>query len=340
MGVKHNLLAWGLALFQGLALAQVPAPAALAASAVLADDIYEQAADAMFWSDWAELERLSVAARSDTQRGREGGLAVCRFVYGMNRGYGDESLPYHEARVASTLEWARRRPDLPLAHAAHLNALVSLAWFHRGGGYANTVSDQRFADFRAKLNEALAYTKANSTVMSRDTSYVAPLLTLMRGLNVDADRQLEVVRKSLRKDAADECLYRSAITSLLPKWGGDPRRLDAWVHEAMRGQPEAVALTRYARLYDEATTGEYEQGVFENSLARWPLMRDGLRAILAESPDSKTWKNRLAYFACMVKDRDVAVPALEAIDAAPEFEDWGPTGHRTYQACRRWALQS
>jgi len=337
MSVKHKLLAWALALLQGLALAQVSAPTA---SPVLAENIEDQAADAMFWGDWDELERLFAAARSDMRRAREGNLAVCSFGVGVNRDYSDESLAYHDARVAGTLDWVRRRPDLPLAHAVHLKALVALAWFHRGRGFAKTVSEQRFADFRASLNEALAYAKANAAVMTRDNYHVPALLSVMLGLNVDAERQLEVARRNMRKDASDECLYRVALASLLPKWGGDPRQMEAWIRESMRGQPEAVALTRYARLYSEASAADYAQGLFENSLARWPLMRDGLRAILKESPDSRYWKGRLAYFACMVKDREVAVPALEAIEANPEFDAWGDTGQRNYQACKRWALQS
>jgi len=325
--VKRMLLAWALAFLPGLALAQSPA--------VLADDISERAADAMFWGDWDELERLYTAARKDMRRAREGGLAVCQMASGLERSYGQESLAYHEARVAGTLEWARFRRDLPLAHAVHLRALVDLAWFHRGNTKVATA--QRFAEFNARLNDALTYSKANAAVLSRDPFYANPQLVLMRGMGFDVDRQLEVVRKNLRNDPTDECLYRSALAGLLPKAGGEPRQLEAWVRESMRGQADAVASARYARLYSEATASEYDQGLFENTQARWPLMRDGVRAIIKESPDSKYWKNRLAYFACMAKDRDVAVPALEAVEAAPDVEAWG--GSRNLQACKRWVQQ-
>ncbi len=337
MAMNRHLLAVLLAAAAGLASAQAPA-AANAPS--LADTIEHRAASAMFWGDWDEVERLYAAARAAPQRATEGGQAACLFGVGAERGYGGSSQAYHEARVAGTLEWTRRRPDSPLARAMHLDALVSLAWFYRGAGFANTVSDQRFADFRAKLNEALDYAKANSAVMARDSYYVRPLLTLLRGLNVGVRQQLEIARQGLRQNAFDECIYYRSVDSLMPKWGGTPQQLESWVRESMKGLPDAEALKRYARLYDVAADSEYEQGLFDDSLARWPLMRDGLRALVAESPQGRYWKNRLAFFACMVKDREVAVPALEAVEEAPRFDTWGPTGQRNYQSCKRWALQS
>jgi hypothetical protein len=344
MTLNRYLAACLLAASPALALAQpstaASAPTTAASAPVLADTIYDRTSQAVFWGDWDELERLYAAARTDLQRATEGGLATCAFGYGVSRSYTGESQPYHEALVAATRAWARSRPNSPLAHAVHLQMLVDQAWFSRGNGFAKTVSDQRFADFKAKLNEALAYTKANAAVMAGDNYYVRPLLRLLRGMGVGVEQQLEIARKGLRKDATDDCIYASTIESLLPKWGGDPDDLERWIRESMKGLPEREALKRYARLYNLATKGDYAQSVFDASLARWPLMRDGLRAIISESPGSRYWKGRLAYFACMVKDRDVAVPALEAIEWAPDFEAWDSPGQRNYQACRRWALQS
>jgi hypothetical protein len=338
MALMRQLMTWLLAAAPALSMAQVTAPTG---SAALADTITDRVATAVFWADWDELEQLYTAAQSDLQRGDEGGLlASCRFGFGVGHNYLDESQAYQDARVASTLDWVRRRPDSALAQAVHLQALVSQAWFIRGSGFAKTVSDQRFAEFRAKLNEALAYTKAHSAVMGRGNYYIRPLLTLLRGMGVGAKQQLEIARKGLRKDASDECIYQGAIDSLVPKWGGEPEQLESWIRESMKGLPEADALKRYTRLYNTATHSDYEQSLFETSYARWPLMRDGLRALISESPKSRYWKGRLAYFACMVKDREVAVPALEAIEASPDFEAWDSTGQRAYQACKRWALQS
>ncbi|MFG6430850.1 hypothetical protein [Roseateles sp. LYH14W] len=336
MALRPTLLAFVLALAQGVAVSQSPP----AAPAPLADTIEDQAAEAMFWGDWAEVERLRAASLTEVQRAQEGGHAACLFGVGADRSYNGNSQAYHEAKVAATLDWARRRPDSPLAHAMHLDALVDQAWFYRGAGYAKTVSDQRFADFRAKLNEALTYAKTHGVVMGRDNYYIRPLLTLLRGLDVSLRQQLEIARKGMRKDAFDECIHNRSLESLMPKWGGEPEQLESWVRESMKGLPDGAALMRYARSYNIAAESDYEQKLFEDSLARWPLMRDGLRQLINESPKSRYWQNRLAYFACMVKDREVAVPALEAIEAAPKFEAWDANGQQTYQSCRRWALQS
>ena len=172
--MKRRLLAAVLALSQALALAQVPTPTPTP-TPTFADTVQERAAKALFWGDWDELERLHAAARTATQRATEGSLPACLFARGIGRGYDEESLAYFESRVAGTREWTQRRPDSALAHALHVEMLVDLAWFYRSGGYAKTVSAQRLTDFRAKLNEALAYAKAHGSAMTQHNDYTRPL---------------------------------------------------------------------------------------------------------------------------------------------------------------------
>jgi len=332
MNVK--LLLWAGALWCVQALAEAPLPS-------LANSAYERAHRAMYWADWDELERLDAAARVDPERARNGGLALCQVREAIGRGHGNPSLAYHEARVAGTLAWAQRRPELALAHAAHLEALSGLAWFHRGGGYANTVSDQRFRDFRATLDRAQAYAEQHAAVLSGDGFAAQVMAELLRDRGASVAQQLAAARRGLKQEPWDECIYRSVINSLMPKWGGTPQQLDAWVREAMRNLPEAEASMRYVRLYNDAVDRYYEQSLFEDTPVQWPLMREGLKRMVAAHPQSEYWRNRRGFLACMAKDRETAAEVLEAIDK-PDLDAWsgGSDGQRNFQACKRWALQS
>ena len=333
MGMRLSLLACVLT----LALAGVRAQTVEA----LADTVYERASNAVFWGDWDELERLDAAARVDTQRARNGGLALCQINSALARSYASPSLQYHEARVAGTLAWAQRRPELALAHAAHLEALSDLAWFHRGSGYANTVSEQRFKDFHAALDRALGYADQHAAVLAGNGHAAQVVVNILVGRSASVAQQLAAARRGLSKEPWNECIYRAAINGLMPKWGGRPQQLEAWVREAMRDLPEAEASMRYARLYSDAVDRHYEQSLFEETLAQWPLMRDGLKRLSQAHAQGTYWTNRRAFMACMAKDREVAVQALEGIDK-PDLDAWrgGSNGQRNYQACRRWALQS
>ncbi len=342
MSLKQRLAALWMALLAvapacDSALAQ-PTPAA-----VLADGIKERAATAAFWADWDEVARLFAAAKLDPTPSREGWQASCEFMEGAARSFGNRAQTWHEALSASTLAWVRRQPDSPLAHTVHLNALVQRAWFHRGGGYSDTVSEQSLAEFNAKLQEALSYFNANAAVITREAVHLGPVLWLARGAGIDQERQLGLARQALQLSPGDACLQRIAITGLLPKWGGDERRVDAWIRESMRDLSPDEALMRYAVLYSSASSGDFKERLFERSLARWPMLKDGLQRLVQAHPASVFWRNRRAYFACMAQDRESAASALEALDTAPgaaNMEHWGDGGKQTYQACRRWALQS
>ncbi|WP_457421710.1 hypothetical protein [Roseateles sp. P5_E7] len=304
------------------------------------DDIHYQAASATYWADWDELERLGAAARAAPQWSRDGALALCSFRHGLGSGAIDQSLAYHEARVAGTLAWAQRRPELALAHASHLRALVDMAWFQSGSAFANTTPGDRRKDYRVTVDRVQAYAEQHAAALSGDSHAAEVMLEVMLFRRVSVDERLAAARRALSKEPGDECIYRAAINGLMPRWGGTPQQLEAWVREAMRTLPDGEASMRYARLYNDAAVHHYEQSLFENTRVSWPLMRQGLERLVAAYPGDY-WRNRRAVLACMAKDREVAAAALKTIDQ-PELDAWGSDrdAERNYQSCKRWALQS
>lgn len=306
-----------------------------------ADHIHFKVASAMYWADWDELARLDAAARSMPRWSRDGALALCSFRHGLGGGVVDQSLAYHEARVATTLAWAQRQPDLALAQVVHLRALVDLAWFQSGSAFANAALGDRRRDYRVTLDRALAHADQHAAMLSGDSHAAEVMLEVLLFRRSSVEERLAAARRALSKEPEDECIYRAAVTGLMPRWGGTPQQLEAWIRESTRRLPEAEASMRYARLYNDAAVQQYGPALFENSRVQWPMMREGLERLAAAYP-GEYWRNRRAVLACMAKDRDAAATALKTIDK-PEPDAWGSDdgdAERTYQACRRWALQS
>lgn len=333
MSMRQVLLALGLL----CALA----PCRAQPAAQRADVIHYQAASAMYWADWDELTRLDAAARTTPQWSRDGALALCSFRHGLGSGAVDQSLAYHEARVAGTLAWAQRQPELALAHAAHLRALVDMAWFQSGSAFANAAPGDRRKDYRVTVDRALAHADQFAATLSGDSHAAEVMLEVLLFRRASVEERLAAARRALSKEPEDECIYRAAITGLMPRWGGTPQQLEAWIRESTRNLPEAEASMRYARLYNDAAVQQYGTSLFENTRVQWPLMRQGLERMAAAYPGDY-WRNRRAVLACMAKDREVAAGTLKTIDKA-EPGAWGSDdsdAERNYQACKRWALQS
>ncbi|WP_457447200.1 hypothetical protein [Roseateles sp. P5_E4] len=332
MGLGQALLAIALLFAQALSHAQV--------AGGLGDMIHYQAASAMYWADWDELTRLDVAVRAAPQWSRDGALALCSFRHGLGGGDVEQSLAYHEARVAGTLAWAKSRPELALAHAAHLRALIDLAWFQSGSAFANTKPGDLRKDYRVTVDRVQAHANEFAPMLSGDSHVAQVMLEVLMFRKASVDQRLTAARRILSGEPNDECIYRAAIDGLMPRWGGTPQQLEAWVREAMRPLPEAESIMRYARLYNDAAVYYYGQSLFDKTQVRWSLMRQGLERLVAVYPGNY-WRNRSAVLACMVKDREVAAAALKTIDK-PELDAWGSDGdaERNYEICSRWATQS
>lgn len=333
MSMKQVLLALGLL------CALVPCRAQPAT--VRTDDIHFQAASAMYWADWDELTRLDAAARGTPQWSRDGALALCSFRHGLGGGAADQSLAYHEARVAGTLAWAQRQPELALAQVVHLRALVDLAWFQSGRAFANAAPGDRRKDYRVTVDRAVAHADQHAALLSGDSHAAEVMLEVLLFRRSSVEERLAVARRALLKEPEDECIYRAAVTGLMPRWGGTPQQLEAWIRESTRKLPEAEASMRYARLYNDAAVQQYGPALFETTRVQWQLMRQGLERLAAAHPGDY-WRNRRAVLACLAKDREVAAAVLKTIDQ-PEPDAWGSDdedAERSYQACKRWALQS
>lgn len=303
----------------------------------------DEVAGAYWWGDFAALQALYERAVAPGARASSGDHLVLTFRRGLQRVEEQRRLRAEEYTLQLerlTADWLRDHPDSTLAHGLYVRALVARAWAARGAGYANTVPPQAWADFQRLQEQAVQHLARHAPIALKDSFTYQTLATAGRGLGWPAADVWKVAQEGLRKNPDDDGLRLTAMIAHLPKWGGDTVMLDRMIRDAAASAPAPRGEEVYALLYSQAAKAQFDHALFQDSAAEWPRMRQGLRDRLARHPGDAVSRNRLAYFACLAKDREAYLAIIGSLGDKPDLDEWGPNPSRVVADCKRWAAQS
>lgn len=288
--------------------------------------------------DFPDIEKFANSAREKSLR-TSSGLWVIGLVYSG----ADSVASYRKVKddvgwnrlEAIGKRWIAAYPASATAKIVYGTILQNRAWFYRGGGYANTVSDTQFAAFYKQIEKTKRYQLATRYLASVDPNWYMNLLATLR---VEKDSR----RKEFEQTFADAIrafpdyypIYFEAVTYYLPKWKGDALEVEHFARHVMKSRDERAGKMLYARIYWYASQSQFKNGIFLASVARWDDMREGFEAIVADFPDQ--WNiNHYAKFACLVGDQGTTQQAFGMMKGEPVKGAWDSTDQ--YEKCQFFA---
>ncbi len=125
-----------------------------------AESMETLSAQAFWWADFDELERLYAQASIPGRRTPDGRDLRAAFRAGLFRVFdsvNNDSAAYFAQLVALTREWSVQHPGSSLAQALHARALLAKGLNIRGYDYSSKVTSQRWAGFEQYVQMALAH---------------------------------------------------------------------------------------------------------------------------------------------------------------------------------------
>ncbi len=295
------------------------------------------------WGDFAELERLyAIYGKAGVRSELTGTPRVQHFWMGIGK-INDSNLKvtedYYRQLDALTSLWSREHPASVLAQLLYAKALISHAWFYRGGGLASTVSPAAWDGFNKYLDLALTQLRRTEGLAANDSSWDQTMLTTGLALNWSKRDLMAAFEAGIKKNPQDDTLYFFMEDALLPKWGGDVGTIERFIADVVRRTRDTRGLEMYARMYAGISYGELNQGLFRSTNASWPSMKIGFEDLLKRYPHVDH-RNMYAYFACMAQDRTTLNEQLELIGDKFEPVFWGDSPERTFEMCKALARQA
>lgn len=267
--------------------------------------------------DYASLNVLMRRSAQHEADLADGSSSYSALTSGLDHLFSYGKLDVTEA-LGRTSDW-RRTVHEPLEPDIVEAMLFSdWAWGVRGGGYANSVSQQAFALFAHRTEMAAA--------ALRDTAAVANSSPLWHQLSlaVGLDQSLgaETLRDIFNRGFVDFPmhlpLHRQMLRSLMPRWGGSYEAVDKFITDVHNHTVRRLGFEMYARLYWIYASLEGDDvDIFSDAKADWPIMRSGFDDMVRHYPHSDYVLNVYANFACRAGDKD-KYHALRSVIATRE----------------------
>lgn len=287
-------------------------------------------------SRFDSLDKAADRARSSKERVTGGAWKLFLFYYVLSQPVTGDTATEREwtERLAQLERWAAARPQSITARVALADAYLGYAWFARGGGYANTVSESDWELFHSRVGQAANTLKEAQNLSAKCPHFYFVTLLVGRAEGWPMDAMREVFERAIAFEPSYYHYYREYTINLLPRWSGEPGDAEAFAEESLR----RIGGQQGTFLYFEIATVLYCLGSdrpTEPSLS-WPKIQEGFAAMEAQYGATNLKLNRFAYLALLYHDREVARRILMRVDDKWEISAWGKRS--TFDQARAWAI--
>ncbi len=284
--------------------------------------------------DFAGLDEMADAVRSSKARFPGGGWKLSRFYEALNNrdAAGYQADADWQSHLAILQRWTVARPQSITARLALADAYLRYAWVARGGGYANTVTDQGWQLFEERSKQAAKVLADAAALPSKCPHFYELAQEVALASGADAGQQRAIFEKAIEFEPLYFAYYQRYTQTLLPQWGGGPGELEAFAEEAYR----RVGGKEGAHVYFEIASNLCGRcGDFSADEFSWQKLREGFAATEELYGLSPLKVNRFAFLAATYGDRVVAAKAFRRIGSNWDYTVWGSRAR--FESQRVWA---
>ncbi len=223
-------------------------------------------------------------------------------------GHGTESKANTEKYMEVLNDWIKKYPKSQTARAALVEAWTTYAWKARGGGYANTVTDDGWKVFRERLKKAAIVVDA-ARGMHAPTLYAAEE-TLALGESREKPAFNKVFDEAVKYNPDYMEIYFRKMYYLLPRWFGTKGECESFLNrtaDKMGGDKGDIFYARLVyRFYRSGLEGEDGEDTFKNTKLSWKRTKKGFELLLKEYPNSVAVQSGYARIATAAGDEEAA----------------------------------
>lgn len=292
---------------------------------------------ALLSENFSRLEEISHTYRQEKSRSSSGLWKLTLFYAGIGRAIDAQSVGKDPEAAFKALEdktarWIQQYPKSPSAYIARSMVLIGRGWAHRGDGTSSTVKPEAWAPFRKYIAMARQNLESNKTVAAKDPRWYETMLTIARAEGWERKQFDRLLNEALDQEPFFYQTYFMALEYLLPKWHGGTQEIEDFANDAVRRTSTQEGRGMYARIYWYASQTQFQNDIFENSLAVWPRMKDGFEDVVSRYPDAWNFNN-YAKFACLAGDQRKTRELLKRVELVPMA--WNPPS--LHGQCADWA---
>lgn len=222
--------------------------------------------------------------------------------------------------------WQKEFPKSPTAIIFQSEMLVARALYFRGNKTYDKVAPAnkvKFSEYTQQAHDVLVNNKATASV---DPQWYVGMLAIAQAQGWDGVEFSVLAQEAIKKFPGYLQIYRAAIGSLLPKWGGSYQSIEDFARYSVSQTQAKEGQSLYARVYmflqnEFCDCGDFVDNIFSKSIVSWPHMKKGFEDILVRYPDAYNL-NFFAQFACRAGDKPTTTGLITKIMQENALQNW------------------
>lgn len=225
------------------------------------------------------------------------------------------------AHFAKLDRWMKAFPESPTPLELAARTHIARGWEERGSGYANTVSEARWAIFRDQIEQAYELLEKAREMKGHDVDVYRQLVLVGKAQGADRrtiDKYLAAGRKI---DPRYYNLYEEIAVALLPRWGGDPGDIGRFAEQMLKENPGEEGSEIYARI--AAVVNNYDRLLLLEGELDIEKVRAGAKVLQARYPESPFLQNFAGLVGWRTQDLEMAKAARAMVDKSRVDGVWG-----------------
>lgn len=280
---------------------------------------------------YEELDAAADRYRSGKMRFPGGFWRLSGFYAALNAPQqSDKDSAEHLAHIE---QWMQERPKSITARVAMAASLNRWAWVARGNGYAKTVTQEGWQQFRERMAKAQAVLEAAASLGVTCPQWYSEMMSAGLAQGWSQERMKGLFEEAVRNEPDYHAYYLQYANYLQPKWHGKPGEAAAFATSSADnlGGVEGDAL------YYEIAASLIKRGNDEFSASEmdWQRIQGGYWALVAKYGVTVQRKNEIAYMAWKFKDSAVARQQFDLIGDGWSQYVWGD--RQLFDRVRDWA---
>jgi hypothetical protein len=300
-----------------LAIEIVRGPEQLAKSALRAqvEDLYKK-------RNFSGLDALADSLLSTKKTYWSGDWYIETFMNELETlGAGRGSNADYKKYVDFLNDWIKKSPKSATPRAALVEAWIKYAWKARGGGYADSVTDEgwKLMGERLKIGASVADAAKD---MHTPTLYTARE-TLALGQSWSKKEFNKVFDEAIKYNPDYFEIYFRKIYFLLPRWNGSAGEFESFLNRTANTMGGDKGDIFYARMVNRFYRSRLEgDAVFKNTELSWKRTKKGFELLQKQYPNSLDVQSAYARLATVAGDEEVAKAMMAKIGNRCNKDSW------------------
>jgi hypothetical protein len=300
------------------------------------DDYQDQIKQLFLASDFTQLEKI--AQRNRAERGLvRGGAWQNQDFYNVVGSpvlvWGEQTEEGYQKQTTLLNKWIAAFPDSVTPRIALARLYLNYAYFARGEGAANGVSDSQWKLYNQRNVLAEQTLLEAGRLKDRDPHWYEAMQDVAIQAGWDKASALDLLNQAVAFEPSYYHYYRQHANYLQTQWYGEPGEIVKFAEERSSQLEDPDASILYFRITSTLACNCEAQAAELTSIS-WPKFKSGYLSVTRLYGKSNLNANRLAWAAYKFGDKTAAQQAFASMDHMEHDIWWSP---QTYATAREWA---